>query len=305
MCEIRIVALRAWRFFGAGARRARLRSTLESVLGLERLPALLGRVERLEARVADAEARTAAALEGLRRDVGALRAPARVGAAPAEAAAAERDAAGAGGRAEAGGAGVLEPSEVLAALARHGVRDIYADVFGDWGGSWSPWEERGWMYEDGYHFNLQGQASVRRHFQKWLREEEERAGRFDVLVSDSVFLTHDPSCPSGRVEQDKAEMMEMGFSSVHMRCGVGFVRNRGFAQMIEEALRSGELVIARGARVLLITSGNDLWCCPYTQPLYSEGWLAAHIRWVRDVLEPVTPHVVMASLIRQTQGLAG
>lgn len=92
-------------------------------------------------------------------------------------------------------------------------------------------------------------------------------------------------------------MKQMGFSAVYMRCGVGFVRNAGFAGMIEEALHSRELTVAQGARVLLVTSGNDLWCCPYTQPLYSEGWLGRHIDWVRQVLERITPHVVMVSLI--------
>lgn len=170
-------------------------------------------------------------------------------------------------------------------------------MFGDWKGHWSPWDEPGWLYEDGYHFNVQGQADVRRRFQKWLREEEARVGRFDVLISDSVFLTHDDSCPNGRVEEDKEDFKQMGFSSVYMRCGVGFVRNGGFARMLEEGLWSGELDVRSDSRVLLVTSGNDVWCCPYTQPLYSDDWLGAHIRWARDVLNRITPHVVMVSLI--------
>lgn len=191
----------------------------------------------------------------------------------------------------------LTSQQVLDVLAESGVQNIYATMFGDWSGAWSPWDERDWLYEDGYHFNKQGQRELRYRFQTWLRGEVQREGPFDLIIADSLFFTHDHSCPYGRKEQDEVEIKRMGFSSTQMRCGVGFVRGGGFARMIMSASCNGELTIGQGARVLLITAGNDLWCSPNSDPLYSEGWLRGHIQWVREALAPYTASVKMVSII--------
>lgn len=189
--------------------------------------------------------------------------------------------------------GVLAPDEVLRGLSAGGVRDIYSALFGDW----SAWSHDPWLYTDGYHFNMRGQDELRRRFQSWLQEEVWIGGQFDAIVSDSLFFTHDDQWPDGRDEEDKEEIRSLGFASAYMRCGVGFFRSGGYAKMIEEAIESGELRIARGSRVLIVTCGNDLWCNAETEPLTTEACLTSHIHWVRQVLEPYTTRVEMVSVV--------
>lgn len=191
----------------------------------------------------------------------------------------------------------LTPDQIYSVYDRCGVRNIFETLFGAYHGTWSPFNEKDWLYHDGCHFNRLGQFEIRRRFSKWLMEEVRRDEKFDVLIADSFFLTHDDSFADGCVTDDHAEMRKMGFSWTHMRCGIGFVRNGGFANMIASAISSGELDIAENARVLLVTSGNDVWCCPHTQPLYTESWLQGHIEWVREVLAPFTKHVQMVSIL--------
>jgi len=189
----------------------------------------------------------------------------------------------------------LTADEVVSKLAENGVRDIYAELYGDWSSDWSAWQEQDWLFEDGYHFNIKGQDELRWRFQDWLDREVRQHGWFDILVADSLFYTHDRAYPRGNERQDIRALKSFGFDSVLMKCGKGFVRKGGFWRLIQEATRTGELVVPQGARVLLVTAGNDMWCDPEERCTFQS--LAAHIQWVRDVMKKYAAEVHMVSLI--------